>query len=534
MDSAIHAEIDAEKRRIALMIFIIGVSSAFLLFRLNFYPNVFTDEGNGMYDSWCLAKYGMDSHLIRNPIYLPGYRGQGQSVLYALIASLSLRIFGYKLWAFRLPLVLICIANMVLMAFAGMRRKADSETFYTVLAVGTSPWMLTVTRFGMDCNVAPFIFSIGCILLYLGCTEEREGFRKAGLISGAIVMALVCYSYNVSWIFLPVFMVALLTTLIKSKKVNIGELIIPAAVFIMIALPIMIFAVRSNISSLNQSIKILWMTLPKLAEGRAGESFIDISDGIIPAIRTNLYKGIRMFANGTDLLPWNSPGNFGPYYMFTLPFFFQGMAVRLKRKSTADLFVLAQFIGMIPVMLFVTPNYNHWIFIHFACLFTIGTGLSDVLSRVGEIDSLRFFKTAVLCAYAFFAVWFFHQYFHASRFTGWDSDSRAKMLALDTEKYEKVYVVTEQDDFLENLRFALPVSPEEFQATKDHPYSETEYTMETTYSNFELLSDDTEIRDNSLFLIQKAKAEDNEALVSGLTDIGEFKMYEIKYLVYEN
>lgn len=41
--------------------------SLVLLFRLGTIPTIFIDEGNGMYDSWSLAKYGVDSNLISNP-----------------------------------------------------------------------------------------------------------------------------------------------------------------------------------------------------------------------------------------------------------------------------------------------------------------------------------------------------------------------------------------------------------------------------------------------------------------------------------
>ena len=66
--------------------------SLVLLFRLGTIPTIFIDEGNGMYDSWSLAKYGVDSNLISNPIYLQSFAGQGQSILYARLAGTFLKI----------------------------------------------------------------------------------------------------------------------------------------------------------------------------------------------------------------------------------------------------------------------------------------------------------------------------------------------------------------------------------------------------------------------------------------------------------
>ena len=52
-----------------IAVFCMVAFSIVLLFRLGTIPTVFIDEGNGMYDSWSLAKYGVDSNLISNPIY---------------------------------------------------------------------------------------------------------------------------------------------------------------------------------------------------------------------------------------------------------------------------------------------------------------------------------------------------------------------------------------------------------------------------------------------------------------------------------
>ena len=51
-----------------IAVFCMVAFSIVLLFRLGTIPTVFIDEGNGMYDSWSLAKYGVDSNLISNPI----------------------------------------------------------------------------------------------------------------------------------------------------------------------------------------------------------------------------------------------------------------------------------------------------------------------------------------------------------------------------------------------------------------------------------------------------------------------------------
>ena len=133
-----------------IAVFCMVAFSIVLLFRLGTIPTVFIDEGNGMYDSWSLAKYGVDSNLISNPIYLQSFAGQGQSILYARLAGTFLKILGYSIY---------------------VKSKA---IFLTTMIFCTSPWLIMVSRFGMDCNVAPFMVLIGTLLLLLS-TRLRVG-----------------------------------------------------------------------------------------------------------------------------------------------------------------------------------------------------------------------------------------------------------------------------------------------------------------------------------------------------------------------
>src|SRR5699024_5962626 len=43
------------------------------------------DEAMGGYNSWCIANYGVDMHLMKLPVYLIAW-GSGMNVLYPLIS----------------------------------------------------------------------------------------------------------------------------------------------------------------------------------------------------------------------------------------------------------------------------------------------------------------------------------------------------------------------------------------------------------------------------------------------------------------
>ena len=157
-----------------VLVTMIATYTIFLFYKVNVFPNVFLDEGNGMYDSWCIANYGVDSNLLKNPIYLPGYIGQGQSILYPFIASFSLRIFGYNILAYRLPILLISILNYCLTILLVRRIAGIRYALLAGLILGTAPYILTVSRWGMDCNIAPFVANMGMVILFYGFSIKQS------------------------------------------------------------------------------------------------------------------------------------------------------------------------------------------------------------------------------------------------------------------------------------------------------------------------------------------------------------------------
>ena len=498
----------------------------FLLYKLATFPNVFVDEGNGMYDSWSLVNYGVDSHLIKNPVYLEGHVGQGQSVLYAYIAGLFMKIFGYKLFIFRLPLVLISIGTLLILIYVALHRGSARVAFWLALVVASSPYILDISRFGMDCNVAPFMVASGSALTYLGVTQKKRFVRLIQLTVGFLIIGLTAYSYNVGWMFLPIYLLTLAIFLLTTRKVKITDAILPVTLLIIEIIPIMIFAVRSNIPSLNRTVKILFWTSPELQVGRVGASFIDFKHNLVANMYHNLISGLMQFVNGTDGLSSNSVANFGPYYMFALPFFIWGLFIILKRRATVDYFVISSLVAMIPIMLVVTPNYNHWIFLHFSVLVVIGIGIIDLVNNYGK------FKYALIATYVISMVIYTNQYFTLERYTGFDISALNKITSMNTHRYKKVYFASDSEFFMYALRVAAPVSPYEFQKTKDHPYSKVNLGMDTKYSNFERLSDDSNIVNNSLIILPKEKVSEYDNKLKGRNNIDTFIFDSTEYLIY--
>ena len=248
-------------------------------------------------------------------------------------------------------------------------------------------------------------------------------------------------------------------------------------------------------------------------------------------VAKNIKEGISMFEKGSDNLSWNSVGSFGPYYMFTFPFFLIGLYIIIRRRSIRDIIILAQLLGMFPVIMFVTPNYNHWIFIHIPILMTIALGISVLMGWISD-ERKRVVLGAMLVAYSLSLLLYVHMYFSPKRYTGWRIESIQKIS--EVGDYPKVYFTSEQGDFIWFVRFAIPISPYEFQKTKDHPYSEKDDEIGSykCYRNFERITSDSECEEGAVYLIQDKDAETLDSVLSGREQHSELLLNGLKYYLY--
>lgn len=511
-------------------IVIILIVGTLLFFKLNKFPNVFLDEGNGFYDSYSLSKYGLDSNLIKNPVYLIGFSGNGQSIMYALVSGFFMHVFGYSIFIYRLPMVLINLTNLIIWLIVSRKKWGIRYSFWIVLVLSTSPYLFTISRYGMDCNFSPFIFSIGLALLIYALDEERK-FNKTIKISFAyVIFGITAYSYNVSWLYLPIFVLASSIVIVKSKKVSLAELTFPILVLLVEEIPIILFAIRSNIAKFNETKTILFWTSPSIT-GRAGDSLVNFNGNILTEIIHNIHAGLNMLLSGSDGLQWNSVGNFGPYYLFTLPLFIIGLYFVCKVDSIELKLILVSLLSNFLILLVVKPNYNHWIFLHIPILLVISVGILNVTK------SSKIVMISLIITYLISFSNFLTQYYTNDRYTGWEFRTLSGIRSLDANKHNKVYLEISDPNLIYILRVADPKSPYTFQKTKDHPYSTKYIEAKKTYSNYvriKGLSNDKKYSKNSVFVLKDDFNNRKYVKKHKLKYVREITFEKVKYSVFVN
>lgn len=361
-----------------IIIGLLGGFSLIMFFRLNTIPGIFIDEANYMNEVISKANFGTDIQGLRHPAYFASVWGQGQSILYSLLAVPLVRIFGFSVIIFRLPMLFLTLLTMILSVVFIIRvTKQKWLAMYVCIALITSPWFFISGRWVLDANISPLFVMFGLLALIMLTQTKISWQRSIWLGLSAIFMGLALYGYIASWIYLPFLLVIVLLFLWKKELISIQPALIYLISIGAIALPLIVFAYRVNIAHVTEVTKFLWFDLPALPGNRV-ESLISFDGNVIRNMLSNLSNGISMFVSGGDDLPWNSVKPFGAIMPWLLIFAPLGMLPNRELSPQAVTFrslLELSIVTFIPAMLIVTPNYNHWNFLMFPLSILVGFGL---------------------------------------------------------------------------------------------------------------------------------------------------------------
>ena len=316
---------------------------------LDKYPNgIHEDEAGMMYDAFCMAEYGTDRYLNENPAYLINFGG-GQSVLYAAIASVFIRIFGLSVFVIRLPAVIFSVLTII---FAYMlAKKYIGSKFAIILAflITICPWHIMQSRWGLDCNLLSSFIMLS-IFIFLNAKKTWH-FVISGIFWG-----LTLYTYALSYIMLPVFFIGLCIYLLYIKRIKIKDIIVTIIPILILALPLIMVQVVNYFGL--ESIKFGFLTIPKLYTYRIGEIGLE---NIL--YNLNIFNGNNFFQLlfSADHNPGNTFKEFGTIYYILIPFAIFGfiliidetvISIKKKEFNLKTVFLIQFFLITLSVLVF--------------------------------------------------------------------------------------------------------------------------------------------------------------------------------------
>lgn len=246
------------------LLFIVTLFCITRFWKINTLPSgLYVDEAGMAYDAWCLSEFGVDRYLKSWPVYLINY-GNGQSIMYAYLTAFLFKIFGYSKLMIRLPGIIFSFLTLVF----GMKiayklfpeHKIYAYAYGSIVTI--APYFIMASRFGLDCNL---MLGMSTVFLWAFITamdsERWQDYVIAGIAGG-----LTLYTYVLSHLVLPLFLLMSLLYSLVVKRFRFKNWLIMAVPMGLLALPLIMMQMVNMFDMPEMQIGIF--TITKLQQYR--------------------------------------------------------------------------------------------------------------------------------------------------------------------------------------------------------------------------------------------------------------------------
>lgn len=285
------------------------------------------DEAMAGMDAWALSKYGTDRYGIFMPVHFMAWRYSQMSVLLSYCMIPFIKLFGFGTLAVRMPMLLISCGSVAFVYLVGKRLFSERFAFLAMVLTAINPWHFMQSRWSLDCNLFPHVFLLAFYLLLLGLEKRKY------LYISMIFFGLTLYCYGVAVYSVIPFLLAYGLWCTWHKQLHLRELLLCAAVFIVVALPEML-VIAINFFGWS-TIETPFFTMSYFPESIRSNDILFLNFSV-----NQLFKNFTAMV-GTCFLQksgaiYNAIPDFGPMYLITIPFLLCGIVdygVKLFREK---------------------------------------------------------------------------------------------------------------------------------------------------------------------------------------------------------
>lgn len=378
------------------------------LYKLDSVPyGLHVDEAGMAYDAISMVKYGVDRYLNRFPVYLINYGG-GQSAMYMYIASIIIKIFGYSVFAIRMPAVILRVLAFISGYFIVKNNTDKKKTLVFLLLLAISPYFIMQSRWGLDCNLLLGFLTISICLLIQAINKNNNII----LFLSGICFGLTLYTYALSYLIIPLLLIFTVGYLLYVKKINFKKLVIFGLPIFLFAIPLMLMILINN-GYINEISNII--TIPKLPNYRGTEiSIMNVFKSIYIII--SIFSFDNLLNLGGNLI-YNSIPYFGTIYYIGVPFTIIGIINGIKQSVQAiknkefnlNCIILFWLVSVLICMLLIAnPNINKANAIFFPLVYFTMMGIFVIIKKQEQF--LIFILLLFIVNFALFTNYYYNHY----------------------------------------------------------------------------------------------------------------------------
>ena len=343
-----------------------------------------SDEIMTVVNAKAIAETGKDIGGISFPVYLHGWGGQSVVLLY--LVALSIKIFGYTLFAIRLPILLVSIIS--LFVFYDLVKKVTKNQDIALIGltlVAFCPWQILQSVWALDCNMFPHFLLFAIDIFYTGITK----YKKSILYMSMVFFAISLYCYGIAIYFVPIFLLVMAIYLIKN-------IIICIAIFLILASPLVTMFAK-NVLKIEGNIQIGPITIPYYESLSRKQDMVFFSPEPLQQLWKNINSTLKVIIAQTDGAEWNSPKLFGATYRVTIIFAVVGIIKTIKdlkqdKKNTSAVMLITWLSTSILTSFIVNEaNINRLNSIWYVILILAGIGIYEGYQKI------KYKKVYALC-----------------------------------------------------------------------------------------------------------------------------------------
>lgn len=168
------------------------------IYKLYEIPNgIHIDEAGMFVDAGMLEKFGVDRNNHSFPIYLQNFGG-GQSVMYAYITAILIKIFTCSYFLIRIPSLIFGILVIILSYFITKELTDKKQALFVMAMASFCPYFIQSSRIGLDCNLL-LGMSLISVYTYIKALKNKKNYLF--IITG-ILFGLFFYTYAISYIYI--------------------------------------------------------------------------------------------------------------------------------------------------------------------------------------------------------------------------------------------------------------------------------------------------------------------------------------------
>lgn len=353
------------------IIFLIILSLGIFIRVYKLYDNpsgIHVDEAGMFVDANMISNYGTDRYGNEYPIYFTNFGG-GQSIMYGYITAFLIKIFGCKYSLIRLPQVIFGSIFLIYVFKIGKQFMSTKKSLTLMALAAFCPYFVQASRIGLDCNLLLPFTTIALYYLIIATKKEKNYLF---LISG-IIYGISLYTYAISYVIIPTFLLVTIIYLLINKKINIKQILYLLIPIIILSIPLVLF-ILVNYGMINE-LKFLMFNIKKIPEFRESEIGFKY-------IINNILMIVNLLSH--DYLKYNSIKYFGTIYYISVPVLIYGLIKFSKKIKKYDLenIIFINFITTYIVLLFISDiNINKANSIYFSVIYIIIYGTNQIKNK---------------------------------------------------------------------------------------------------------------------------------------------------------